>query len=262
MKWCLSSRQRAEYLNKADEIMVQYRDRNFIYDIPEKYPRATVIINLLTNDDINWDELTTFDTFMRHNFICCVTSLSQALECKKRNFAFYFGFPITSFYELNRVKNLGVCYVRLGGSLAFSLDKVITFEIPVRAVPNIANEWPWPDDDGVCSNWIRPEDVALYENYITTMEFEDCNTQKERALYRIYAEDREWPGDVMQIISNIRTSAVNRLISPEFARTRLNCGQKCQENHRCQYCRRILDIADEDTLRQIKARIDESKENL
>ena len=41
MKFSMSSRQTAEYLQKADEIKVQWRDRNIIPDLFEKYPDAT-----------------------------------------------------------------------------------------------------------------------------------------------------------------------------------------------------------------------------
>lgn len=260
MKWCLSSRQKPEYLLKADEIKVEYRDRNFIYDIPEKYPTAIVILNLLTEKDIDWKELDTFNIITQNKIIFCVSNIEQALECKRHNFQFYFGFPVSTFQELNQVKKLGVCYVRLGGALSFSLDKVSKFAIPVRAVPNIASEWPWPDDDGVCGPWIRPEDLAVYEPYISVMEFEDCNTQKERALFRIYAEGQGWPGEVSQLISNVRTKAINRLIHPDFAKTRVFCGQKCQENGVCHYCYRLLELADEELLRNYKEKLTSSKE--
>lgn len=260
MKWCLSSRQQGEYLAKADEIRVAYRDRNFIYDIREKYPKATVILNLHTENEINWKEIEVFNTYMEGRLICCVRDLAQAKDCAEHKFKFYFGFPITSFEELNRVSKLGVSYVRLGGPLAFSLDKVQRFGIPVRAVPNIASEWPWPGDDGICGSWIRPEDVKYYEPYIAAMEFEDCNLQQERATFRIYAEEHEWPGKVNMLISNVKTEALNRLIHPSFGETRPTCGQRCQENGRCHYCERLLHLAHEDVVRELQRHLEEQKE--
>ena len=261
MKWCVSSRQQGEYLAKADEIRVAYRDRNFIYDIREKYPNATAILNLHTEQELNWKEIEVFSRYMEDKLICCVRDIIQATECSTRKIKFFFGFPIMSFDELNKVKRMGVCYVRLGGALAFSLDKVAKIGIPVRAVPNVASEWPWPGDDGICGTWIRPEDVETYEPYISAMEFEDCNLQQERALYRIYAEERAWPGKVDMIISNVHTVALNRLIPPEFGKTRVTCGQRCQENGRCSFCHRLLSLADEEKIRALKKHLDEQKEN-
>ena len=261
MKWCLSSRQQGEYLAKADEIRVAYKDRNFIYDIREKYPQASAIINLHTEKEINWKELEVFNTYMQEQFICCVRDLEQAKECQTRNLKFYFGFPINSFDELNKIKKMNVCYVRVGGSLAFNLDKVSKFEIPIRMVPNIASEWPWPGDNGICGPWVRPEDVEVYEQYVTAMEFEGCNLQQERGLYRIYAEQKNWPGKVNMIITNLNTEATNRLIPPSFGTTRLTCRQKCQETGNCHYCERLLRLANENLIRAIKDRLEEKKEN-
>lgn len=254
MKWCLSSRQANSYLAKADEIKVQYRDRKVIYDLREKFKNATIILVMPFDKEtvVNWQEISTYNTYTEHNLILCLTNIADAQKCKEENIRFYYGFPVTSFYELNLLKKLGVCYVRLGGSLMFSLDKVKRVGIPVRAVPNIANEIYWPGEDGVCGTWIRPEGVEYCEPYIDAMEFEDCDQEKEQALFRIYAEQKAWPGRVDMLISNITTDALNRLIHPDFSLTRLTCGQKCQEDHRCRYCYGCLDIAEEDVIRDLK----------
>ena len=154
------------------------------------------------------------------------------------------------------MKVLGVSYVRLGGPLFFSMEKVKKFGIPVRAIPNIASEWPWPGDNGITGTWIRPEDVELYSNYVDAMEFENCNLQQDRGFFRIYAEQQAWPGDMTMIISNLHTDALNRLVHPSLAETRLNCGQRCQETGRCRYCERMLMMSTEKFVRQAAATLD------
>ena len=47
MKYCLSSRQSAEYLQKADEIKVLYRDIEQIYDLMDKYENKNIILNII-----------------------------------------------------------------------------------------------------------------------------------------------------------------------------------------------------------------------
>ena len=54
MKYCLSSNQTKEYLDKADEIMVKYKDREIIFDLIEKYPNKCIIIDCYEVDDIDW----------------------------------------------------------------------------------------------------------------------------------------------------------------------------------------------------------------
>ena len=44
MKFCLSSRQSKQYLEKADEIKVDFRDRNSIPDLAIDYPDKTIIL--------------------------------------------------------------------------------------------------------------------------------------------------------------------------------------------------------------------------
>lgn len=201
---------------------------------------------------VNWNEISTFNVYTEHNFIVCLNKLSDAEKCKEAGIKFYYGFPINSFYELNLLKKLGVCYVRLAPPLSFKLDKIIRSGIPIRAIPNTANDFPWPEEDGVCGDWIRPEDIEQYDRYIEVMEFEDCDLKKEQALYRIYAEDKKWPGKVSMLISNIKTDATNRLIHPDFALMRMTCGQRCQEDNHCRYCHKALEIANEELITQVK----------
>lgn len=239
MKYCLSSRQTNEYLMKADEIKVQYRDRNIIYDYSQKYPHATFILEIQPSNEqkINWDEINKFKIVTQNKLILCVGNRNDAYEAKTREIAFYFGYPITTFYELNAVKYLGVCYIKVGAPLFFQMDKLKKVEIPIRIVPNIAYDAYLPHPDGVCGQWVRPEDLDIYNDYVTTIEFEGGDLSKERALYRIYAEDKTWKNDLNLLLTNLNVSIPNVLIPPAdlFAKYRLTCGQKCQEG-RCSIC--------------------------
>ena len=63
MKFSMSSRQSPEYLQKADEIKVQWRDRRIIPDLSEKYPNATINLTRYfqdSNDEIDWKELSNY----------------------------------------------------------------------------------------------------------------------------------------------------------------------------------------------------------
>ena len=250
MKWCLSSRQADAYLKKADEIKVEYRDRNIIYDLGEKYPEATVILFLSFDPEMVADreEIKRFNIYLKQNFIVCINNIKDAAWLKEAGIKFYYGYPINSFYEANLLARLGVCYIRLGETLFFDIKKAANIGIPIRAVPNIASEKHWPGDDGICGTWIRPEDIELYGQYITACEFEDCDRSKEQALYRIYAEDKAWPGPVNMLISNITTDATNRLIINDFATHRLTCEHACQRGKICHWCSRCLQLANEELL--------------
>ena len=140
------------------------------------------------------------------------------------------------------------------------MDKVKSLGIPVRAVANVAYNDGLPREDGVCGVWIRPEDVETYEPYVSVIEFEDADPRKERALYRLYAEKKRWPGDLGMIITNFNHLGVNRLILPEVAEKRLNCAQKCQSGSACKICYRAVDLADVEKLREYRDKMNEEME--
>ena len=148
--------------------------------------------------------------------------------------------------------------MRLAEPLFFEMDIVKQFGVPVRMVPNVAYIDGLPREDGVCGTWVRPEDLDLYEDYVEVVEFEDANLKKEQALYRIYAEQKNWPGDLQMIITNLNHDGLNRIIVPDFAEKRLNCGQRCQKTGNCKLCYRALTLAMPDKIRDYMEATDQS----
>ena len=257
MKFCLRNRQTHEYLIKADEIKMEYRDYKSVIDLFERYPDKTIIVQIKYSDQPDWNELELYKRMKPDNFICCVSSPVQGEICRDLGIKFYCGFPMETYYDLNRWLRLGVCYVRLGAPLFFDLPTAAKAvgNVPIRAVANVAYENLWGEDTGIHGTWIRPEDVELYENYISIIEFEDCDNHKEQALYRIYAEKHEWPGAVSMLISNIKTNAVNRMIPPNFAERRIACKQRCEGKGNCQYCHIVLNLANPELIKDYKEQV-------
>ena len=46
MKYCISSRQDNILLKQADEVMIEYRDRETLPDLAEKAPQALLILQI------------------------------------------------------------------------------------------------------------------------------------------------------------------------------------------------------------------------
>lgn len=253
MKYCLSSRQKYEYLKKADSIKVAFRDRYITPELFEKYPDAEIVIIIHREKDekFKWDEIRQWNILSRGKLVLCLQSLTDAEECKKLNVPFYWGYPVSTYYDLRALKELGVAYVRLDAPLFFEMDEVKRFGVPVRAVPNVACLGEIPTKNGIYGTWIRPDDVELYEDYIACLEFEDCDIDKEGALYRIYAEQKVWGGPLSMLVSNLISTAENHLISQDGTKVRLNCGQKCQKRGRCHICERVLRLADSQKLKSL-----------
>lgn len=252
MKYCLSSRQTSSYLEKADEIKVEYRDRESILDLVEKYPNKRYILDCYDVEELDWSAIENYNILTKNNLVLCVPMVDMIRTANAIGVKSYYGFAIENFWELNAFLNLGVEYVKLGMGLFFQMDRVkmAVDNTKIRAVPNLAYNDNLPHKDGVCGQWIRPEDLCtIYEPYIDVVEFADCDRDKEQALYRVYAEEHEWRSDLQALITNLNYPGVNRMILEEVAKTRLNCNQKCQYGG-CHICQRNLDLANPERLRQ------------
>ena len=259
MKYCLHSRLSNEYLLKANEIKVQYRDKNTVFDLIDKYPKAMIILEeSLAGEGFNWAELIKYNKMAPGRFMLCLADIGTAEQAKKAEIPFYMGYPAKSFYEMEGLKNLGVSYIRIDAPIFFSMNKVKGFNIPIRVAVNLAYSDMLPREDGICGLWVRPEDAWMYEEYVDVFEFTQCEISKEEALYRIYAEQKEWPGELQLIVTNLDYPGLNRMILPEVTDRRLNCGQRCIQGAACRLCYRALDLADRDKVRAYVDATDQS----
>ena len=247
MKVCLSGRQDREFLKKADEIKLEYRDRKIIPDYIEDYPGAYIIIELLPGiEEIDWNALQEYNYLCREKFYLCVSSIEQAKEASKLGIKFYSGYPVESDFELQGWINVEASYVRLGMPLFFEMDRLkeqYGDKIKFRTVPNVAYIDGLLHSDGINGQWIRPEDMLLYDQYIDVFEFESVDKKQEQALYERYIEKQEWPGSLRTIISNFRAEGNNPMIPSEVIKARLNCGQKCVRGSNCRICYRAVSLA-------------------
>lgn len=252
MKYSVSSRQQPEYLSKCDEIKVLWNDRDIIFDLVTKYPGKTINLcryYIHSNDDIDWKEIKNYQKLARDNFVFGLSYIDELRECKANDIQFYYLEPIRTFRELQGVKALGARWAIIDAPLFFQMDKVKEVGVPLRATANVSIRELLPYPDGVPGPWIRPEDMDMYEPYIDTIEFGRVNLDQERALFRIYAEQKKWSGDLGLIIQDINYMGTNRMIPSDLTKKRLNCGQRCQIDAKCHYCWRMLDLANPDLLR-------------
>lgn len=254
MKYSVSSRQTGEYLKKADEIHFEYRDRKAIIDFIAKYPEAQIALDLpyVREEDIDWKELENNNIMSQGRLILGITFPSDLKEAKRLNIKTYFRPPVHTFQELSDLKAAGVDQVILGCPVFFQMDKVRQLGLSVRATANSAFlEGTWSPMEGWAGTYIRPEDIELYEPYVDVIQFTGSLTE-EQALFRIYAEQHRWSGELNMVVKDLNYSATNRMIPPEFGKTRLNCRQRCMEpSASCHMCRNYLYLANPDLIRRI-----------
>ena len=176
---------------------------------------------------------------MGGGFYCALSDLSLVPECSLRNLKFYYKYAATTLYEVEGLKNIGVSYILIGAPLLFDLKTVFNYKIPIRAVANLAYEPYIKHKNGLIGGWIRPEDVDIYGEYISILEFYAPKAlEKEASLYNIYAVKKTWPGNLNLLIDNLEIDFDNRLLYDEenFAKRRMACKQKCLSGKNCRYC--------------------------
>lgn len=263
MKLCVSARQEPKYLDWAEEIIFEYKDREGIFDFIQKFPDKTIILIAYNEEDLDWAEIQKYNILTKEKFILALNNFYLVNTCKEQGIKFYFGYPITSYDELTAALAMGSYYVRLGAPLFFDMDYIKTHfpEAKIRLIPNVAYDDFYFRENGIPGTWIRPEDIRMYDPYAEVIEFNDANLMKERALIRIYWEERYWPGDLQMIITNLNAEGVNRFIPSEVTEKRLNCRQICKARRHCKICFNALFLANETRLQQYKDLKDANKLN-
>ena len=244
MKYCVSSRQPISVLRKTDEIKVEYRDRNKMFDFIEELPDKTYILEVPKDtENIDWTELQMFSE--KVNFILCLQNLKLIEECFTHNIKFYWGYPIISWYELSGIIAFNPCYLLLGAPMSFMLNKVKRkTDIPIRLCPNLAYDGYIPRVNGLKGTWVRPEDIGVYEQWVDTFEFAAETLDKEATLLHIYKDNGNWPGNLNLLLTNFRINVDNRGIPDELGETRANCGQRCLENGTCHFCETSIQFSE------------------
>ncbi len=262
MKYALTGRQPKPMLRKVDEIIVESRDYRYISELFIDVPNKTIVLDIPNEEfeDLK-PTLIEYNKVEESNFVCRIYNLDpEVIEWFHfNNIKFYYGYSVNSFYEVQGLINLGVEYIKIHAPLTFNVNILKRFDTKFRMVPNVAYVAYIPRKDGMCGQWIRPEDIKHYEEGIYVFEFEDANLEKERTLYHIYAENGYWPGNLNLLITNLNINADNRGLPEEIGEVRANCGQKCMMNGNCHFCDTAFRF--ENMLRTKKDEIKEMIEN-
>jgi hypothetical protein len=179
------------------------------------------------------------------DFYVTIQNLFIHQEVKEHGLRFYWPYPITSYYELRGIIALEPSYLLLGVPLCFDLKTVKSItDIPLRLIANTSYDPYIPRKDGICGQWIRPEDVPAYEEYVAALEFVDANLTKEATLLHVYKENGSWPGNLNLLFDNFNFNVDNRAIPEDLGERRMNCRQRCMRDGTCHRCISALQFAD------------------
>lgn len=157
---------------------------------------------------------------------------------------FYFNHKITTWDALHMYLNLGVSDILISEQLGFNLQGVRTvcdkYGATVRAIPNVAQSSAGAID-ALNKFFIRPEDIPYCEKYIDILEFWGPDS-KQNTYCKIY-KNKEWFGDISEIIFDLNTPIDNRTIAPIWFKERANCDRRCMKGQKCRMCYTILSLS-------------------
>lgn len=257
MKFCLSYNQSPMQLKLADEIKIPWSQRDKIDHYIEEYPDAVIIIqHLFSGKPIDWDECEKIFDENDGALVLCLGNVQDCLTAYEKDLPFYYGFPINSYDELNSIAQFDPYYVIPGSPLFFDLPYLKSLKLSVRIFPNLNNLTNFPKVNESTGTWVRPEDINYYSQYVDSCEFPNVNLEAERALFRIYRNEKQFIGPISLIIPGLEEyHADNDLINSEYSIVRTYCKQKCEsKERRCTICEMLLHLADPDALQYLKDR--------
>ena len=137
-------------------------------------------------------------------------------------------------------------YIIPGAPLFFNMPFLADSGVPIRVFPNIGNLTDFPQQEPAHGTWIRPEDLEFYGQFIAAYEFVNATVSQERALFRIYHEEKKLIGPLGLIVDTIRDeySAHSDLIQETLVTNRIKCKQKCESNEsNCRLCENAFHLA-------------------
>lgn len=259
MKFCLRYGHRKNILDQADEIKVSFKDRKILPEIFEKYPDKTIILSLQPRENriIDWEELKNYNTLSRNKLITEAFESWEILNSINNGIPSYSGLPVTAFHQAKALVHMGVCYLNIDAPLFFQLPQLKELtECPLRITPNLAAKDDLKRENGIYGSWIRPEDLDIYDEYISTYEFNADGLNQEEAIFDIYKNKQKWNVRLDLLITDLDYPALNRLIVKDVIKKRINCGQRCMNGGACRACYRAMMFANENFLLEAQEQID------
>lgn len=222
---------KSKRLEQADEIRCPVNQLGLIYDFIKEHPdkRYNVILNKWAEDDQieKVKEQIEYIKAAGADYTICCNTLIEAQVLINEGYNAYHNIPITDWEMFDTyLYQRNFSDVWIDGPLGFQIDelKSITgYGGVIRAIPN-------QPLNGIKGFYIRPEDIYLYENGITMIEL---SNDIEFDIYKRGVFNQ----DINLIIHGFPDSLNNSMISEEFGKHRLNCGQWCMVPSRhCHYC--------------------------
>lgn len=230
----------SKYADSVQDIKINLSTFNkykkYIANHPEK--KFFIIINS-SNDDIN-DVINFFKDLKILNrlFILLSSRDYSAIEKLKKDYIpFGIDYPVSSAQEALELVSLGAEEICVDGALGFNENfchKLQTEGISIRIAPQYG-KLTGTDSifDGVYNFFIPPKFLDQFYGF-SIVDFAEPDQMKEDTLYKIYAIDKEWAGNLKLLISGLNTDAYENTLAfknTTFYELRKNCKQRCLQDY-------------------------------
>ena len=247
MKYMESCRQTLVQLSRADEIKMNYKDIDRIRDfITDTWTCTVDIIIYITKEEqetVDWAMLKSYHEILSMTIAIEDTFFAPIVQ--QNGFKWFWSYPVSTFWELRGLLDLGVSQVLVDAPIFFEMPTVYEWckgKAEIRCIANQCYNKYMPRKDGVCGVYIRPEDIPYYEPFVSHIEFITETLTQERAYIRIYKDQGLWPGNLNILLPNFGIDVDNRGFDATFGKRRLTCRQRCQSTGRCRYCYIQVDL--------------------
>lgn len=248
MKFCIPYRPNMKFGKSADEYSIVYkRDDSSLADFVQQNSDKTIIIEIHESlQDSDYEKLNLIYKAFGNIKLAFFSARLLQNDKSKLNMPFMILDPVRDFETLHYCFDLGVSDVHVAGGLGFNLKSVSKLchdrGIQVRCYPNLAT-----GDTSYCPQlqqfFIRPEDTDIYEGYIDVFDFMG-EKDKLYIFYKVYKEDRKWPGELTILIQGLEESLNGSAIISEFGLHRISCDRRCLKNGSCRICNNIKELSD------------------
>lgn len=257
MKYCVPYSKHFKYKDKIDECMFIYNEfhNTDIFHILAENPKPYRVIIHVTD----------FEFFKKWRMAEAAAELKQKgvdfalmfheynkdmdemlASFKEKEIQFFFETRVRDWDTFYGLINLGVSDIYIVENLGFELDLLgpvaHASSVSIRAFANVCQS-SWKYGDTLKTFFIRPEDIPAYDEYVDVVEFFG-NTNEQEVMYKVYALDGKWFGDLQEIIIGLDQKIDSRYVLPVFGAKRVRCGKRCMKGGMCRICDRVLEAAE------------------
>lgn len=260
--FALNYNRKNKYMQEVSEIIIKFHKSNNFLNFLKEHSDQRIIVSIENGREfldeggldyfklIKQLDVTNYAIRFPSLFDENTVSKEELEEFKNANIPFFINDYLDRWDMLYGYINLGVTDIYAANELGFELDKVhkiaAEHEVNVRVIPNIA-QTSWYDTPDLVKFFIRPEDIIDYEPYVDIFELSENMPERPQignVLYKAYAIDKRWFGQLNEIIAAFDNPLNGEFTHPAWSIKRVTCSKKCMKGGRCRMCYTVAGFAE------------------